>query len=123
MTISDVTKQVYIQECNEMIKSRKESGLTLRAWCEQNNIPKSTYSYRVHKAKEYALSLMEGSSIAPQALLETPEKPVINLAKVERPAKKNEYDIYIKTVQYEIGINATADPEHLRQILEVIKNA
>ena len=123
MTITDAKKKVYIQNCSEMMQAKQDSGLSLKEWCRQNGISESTYSYRIRRLREYALDLMQGPPKPPAAIPGNIEKPVINIAKIERAASKTSYDICIKTNVAEIGINNTACPEHVKMILEGLLHA
>ena len=44
--------QVHLQEWTVRFADQKASGLTVRQWCEQNNLSFHTYNYWKHLLKE-----------------------------------------------------------------------
>ena len=44
--------QIHLQEWTVRFADQKASGLTVRQWCEQNNLSFHTYNYWKHLLKE-----------------------------------------------------------------------
>lgn len=44
-----------------MLQSQKQSGLTVKQWCEEHGIRENAYYYRLRKVREAACTLLEQS--------------------------------------------------------------
>ena len=51
MEISEAKQYVKLREWSAMIQTCKASGLTVKAWCEENGIGKKTYYYRLKRVR------------------------------------------------------------------------
>ena len=51
--IAAVKKEVQLQNWSGMELSRRKSGLTVAAWCEEQQISRSVYYYRLRKVREH----------------------------------------------------------------------
>ena len=51
--ISAVKKEVQLQNWSVMELSRQKSGLSVAAWCEEQQISRSVYYYRLRKVREH----------------------------------------------------------------------
>ena len=60
MTVSEAKHMVHLQEWSQMIKARQESGLTVKAWCAQNDIALQTYYRRLRSVRK---DMLEQKSI------------------------------------------------------------
>ena len=56
--------QVRMQQWYSIIRSQKESGLTVDAFCEANNISKNRYFYWQKKLRETAIEIAGGFTIS-----------------------------------------------------------
>lgn len=63
--ISKVKKEVKLAQWAEMVKSRKESGLTVTDWCRQNGINLKTYYYRLKRLRQTVCNEIEQHDIVP----------------------------------------------------------
>ena len=54
--IAVVKDSVKYSSWMQMVKSCRESGLTVKHWCSQNNISSKTYYYRLKKVRTLILS-------------------------------------------------------------------
>lgn len=52
MNVRQKLHQVHLQEWAVRFADQKASGLTVRQWCEQNNLSFHTYNYWKHLLKE-----------------------------------------------------------------------
>ena len=50
--ITNVKRDVQLQEWSEQIKAQQESGMTVTAFCAQNGISPKTYYYHLRKVRE-----------------------------------------------------------------------
>ncbi len=53
--ITNVKRDVQLQEWTEQIKAHQESGMTVTAYCAQNGINIKTYYYHLRKVRERCL--------------------------------------------------------------------
>ncbi|MBR4626326.1 MAG: IS66 family insertion sequence element accessory protein TnpB [Ruminococcus sp.] len=53
--ITNVKREVKLQEWAEQIKAQQESGMTVRKWCAENGIIPKTYYYHLRKVREQCL--------------------------------------------------------------------
>ena len=53
--ITNVKRDVQLQEWTEQIKAQQESGMTVKAYCAQNGINIKTYYYHLRKVQEHCL--------------------------------------------------------------------
>ena len=44
-----------------MLQSQKQSGLTVKQWCEEHEIRDNAYYYRLRKVREAACTLLKGT--------------------------------------------------------------
>lgn len=95
------------------IKSQKQSGLTVGAWCVQQGTNRHTYYYRykvVMRALEERLSQSQPQPVRFAALpTPTPEKRTDSAA------------IRLRLGDLEVEIPAGADPSGIRSVIEALK--
>jgi hypothetical protein len=58
MTAREAKRQYRLKEWANMIEDRGQSGLTIRAWCSQNEISIRSYYYWLKQVREYAAMSM-----------------------------------------------------------------
>ena len=61
--ITKVDKEVQLKQWEQMVQSRKESGLTISKWCKENNMNPKTYYYRLRKVREASFKETETHEI------------------------------------------------------------
>ena len=49
MNVTDLKTQMHMQEWAKLIEARQDSGLSIKEWCRQNNLPESRYYYYLKK--------------------------------------------------------------------------
>ena len=59
MTISEVKRMARVSEWKGLIQEQKESGMTIRAWCEQNGFRENTYYYWLKIIRAEAIEQVE----------------------------------------------------------------
>ena len=72
MKVNEVTRAIQLQEWTSQIQERLQSGLTVRDWCEQHDIPTKTYYYRLRRVRE---ELLESAGPRNANALAIPDKP------------------------------------------------
>ena len=73
MNISEVKREYQLQEWSGMLHERKESGLSVKAWCAEHGITEHAYYYRLRKLRQAACTALEQAQ--PLQLAEVPLAP------------------------------------------------
>ena len=50
------------QKWFDLIQEARSSGLSDKAWCQQNNVPTSTFYYHIHKLRNKVVNLRSSCS-------------------------------------------------------------
>ena len=56
MTVREAKAAVHVQEWSQMVRQCQESGLTVKAWCDQNDIRPSCYYKRLAQVRKAVLA-------------------------------------------------------------------
>lgn len=113
-----VATQMRHRSWMEDYARQQESGLTVKAWCQENGITQKTFYYRLRVLREEACSLMNMEPNKP-AVRQEPEFVRVGLPK----AAGTSSGISIKLDSAEISISPDASNEHVRMVLEAIAHA
>lgn len=113
-----VAAQMRHRSWMEDYARQQESGLTVKAWCQENGITQKTFYYRLKVLREEACSLMNMEPNKPAARQE-PEFVRVGLPKAAGASS----GIMIKLDSAEISISPDASNEHVRMVLEAIAHA
>ena len=73
MKISEVKQEYQLQEWSGMLREQKESGLSVKAWCQEQGIAEHIYYYRLRKLRQAACTALEQAQ--PLQLAEVPLAP------------------------------------------------
>ena len=68
MTISEVKRMARVREWKGLIQEQKESGMTIRAWCEQNGFRENTYYYWLKIIRAEAIEQVEKNAALLRAI-------------------------------------------------------
>ncbi len=112
-----VATQMRHRSWMEDYARQQDSGLTVKAWCQENGITQKTFYYRLKVLREEACSLM---NMEPN---KTAVKPAPEFVRVGLPAAGSTSGIRIKLDSAEISISPDASNEHVRMVLEAIAHA
>ena len=99
-----IRKQVRLEEWAEMVRARRNSGLSVRRWCTENGVNQKTYYYRLQKVREFFCE--EHHDIVPLAY------------DVPTPASS---DIKIQSGNMNISMPCSISPEILSAAIEALK--
>lgn len=113
-----VATQMRHRSWMEEYVRQQESGLTVKAWCQENGIAQKTFYYRLKVLREEACSLMKAEPNKP-AVKQEPEFVRVGLPK----AAGTSSGIRIKLDSAEISISPDASNDHVRMVLEAIAHA
>ena len=73
MKISEVKKEYQLQEWSGMLREQKESGLSVKQWCQERGLAEHIYYYRLRKLRQAACTALEQAQ--PIQLAEVPLAP------------------------------------------------
>lgn len=118
MNVIEIKTQMHMEEWSKLIETRQDSGLSIKEWCQQNNVPESQYYYYLRKLR---LAACEGLPEKQQE--ETPFALVPKHACVSRPVIAEGSNIKITLQNAVVEIGAEAKEAHVRLALEVLLHA
>ena len=114
--IREATRQFRIQQWTKIIHDRAESGMTIKDYCNQNNLSRDAYFYWAKVIKEEALK-----NLPAQQFVEVPAVQDLPQVSQTAPAYTTELKLQIKDVS--ITVTDSTSPALLSRTLEVIRNA
>ncbi|MBR3400880.1 MAG: IS66 family insertion sequence element accessory protein TnpB [Parasporobacterium sp.] len=112
----EATRQFRIQQWAKIIQDKNQSGLTVKEYCEKNNLTRDTYFYWAKIVKEDALR-----SLPVQRFVELPSAPVPASVTPDPAAVPSELRIQIRDVS--VIVTDSTSPALLSRTLGVIRNA
>lgn len=62
-----VTQEVRLRQWSELVREQKNSGRSIKSWCEERGIPRQQYFYWQRKLREAACTLMRREAPGTQA--------------------------------------------------------
>ena len=101
--ITEIKTRVSLQEWQQRVLDCQNSGMSVKAWCQQNGISTGSYYFHLRKIRE---SVLEENQIIP---LEPP-KPVSSTG------------IRIESAGITITLPETVTPEQLAAVLSALKS-
>ena len=115
MNVTDLKTQMHMQEWAKLVEARQDSGLTIKEWCQQNNLPESRYYYYLKKLR---LSACEGS--ASESRDESQFALVPKHARLSNAAASGYGRIKITLPNAVVEIGVGADEAQVKSTLEVL---
>lgn len=115
--VSKVKQSLHKEKWLSIIKECQSSGMTIRAWCQQNNIKEATYYRNLQKLR---------SEICGQLpiTVSEPEKPVVfHPLQVETPIPNSKPAITIRRGNTTIEINNNASKETVETVLKALESS
>lgn len=116
-TMKAAKHEIQKQQWREMIKRHKESGLTIRQWCEENNISHGKYYYWLRVIREE--SLIQAGTLAVSGQTQFAELKRTIEEKSQSP--HNGTCAVIRSNGNEVEILNGADPNTLEAILKILR--
>ena len=122
--------QIHLQEWTVRFADQKASGLTVRQWCEQNNLSFHTYNYWKHLLKEEVVD-QTLPDIVPLSLpvlsdsgssLET-AAPDIRSIRANRSIRSNNSDVQMQINGISIEIDPSVSEEFLYKLIRAVCHA
>lgn len=120
MKITNLKTQMHMQEWAKLIEARQDSGLGIKQWCQQNNLPESQYYYYLKKLRLLACESlpMERRDESHFALV-----PNHARARVRNPVVTRSGNIKITLSNAVVEISEGADEAQVKFTLEVLLDA
>ena len=100
--IMEIRRQVRLSQWSAMVREREESGLSVKAYCEQTGIAAKTYYYRLRKLREAAVE---------QARFEATQPELVQFTPPAEYAVGQAQSIVIKTADTTIEIPVNVQPD------------
>lgn len=121
--------QVHLQEWTVRFADQKASGLTVRQWCEQNNLSFHTYNYWKHLLKEEVVE-QALPDIVPLSLpvlsdsdsLES-APPEIRSIRANRSIRSNDSNVQMQINGVSIKIDTSVSEEFLSKLIRAVCHA
>ena len=101
--ITEIKTRVSLQEWQQRILDCQSSGMSVKAWCQQNGIRTGSYYFHLRKIRE---SVLEENQI----ISLNPSKPV------------SSSEIHIESDGITITLPETVSPEQLTAVLSALKS-
>lgn len=113
------------EEWLQLITDCRQSGLADNVWCEQNNVPPSSFYNAVTRLRKKACAIPETSvpSDNTYALDFTSRQEVVRVDLCPDPATplNNSHTIELMMDNFRVKISNAADPGLLAEILRILK--
>ena len=110
--------QVHLQEWTVRFADQKASGLTVRQWCEQNNLSFHTYNYWKHLLKEEVVdqALPDIVPVSVPALSES-----VHSLEITKPEiRSNSSNVEMQVHGISIEIDASVSEEFLSKLIKAV---
>ena len=122
--------QIHLQEWTVRFADQKASGLTVRQWCEQNNLSFHTYNYWKHLLKEEVgdqtlpdiVPLSLPVLTDPGSSLET-TTPDIRSIRANRAIRSNDSNIKLQINGVSIEIDTSVSEQFLTKLIRAVCHA
>ena len=118
MKVTDLKTQMHMQEWTKLIEARQGSGLSIKEWCRQNNLPESQYYYYLKKLRLAACEAFPSERQDGAQFALVPKQ-----ARVSNPIITGAGNIKITLLNAVVEISEGADEAQVKYTLEVLLNA
>ena len=120
--------QIHLQEWTVRFADQKASGLTVRQWCEQNNLSFHTYNYWKHLLKEEVVDqvLPDIVSIPVSAVPEyqsSLEATEVNSIRSNCAIRANQFFVKLNINGISIEMDDSVSVEFLSKLLKAMRYA
>lgn len=122
--------QIKLQQWAEHFRNQASSGLTIKAWCTENNITIHTYNYWKHRLKQEYLdsALSDNHEIVPLTMNHPLPAVPINpqaqpLSHVLRDSRDSSDVLSISAGDIVLHVGSSVSVEHLLRILKAVRHA
>ena len=127
MKIQKIKRQLQLEEWASQINAQRQSGMSVKQWCEAAGLGHKNFYYRIRKVQEEMLEALESKSSKSQkselSLLNNKELPILHEAPVFAPVSMPQVKGAAVTVwigSYAVDVQNGADGTTVEQILRVV---
>ena len=122
--------QIHLQEWTVRFADQKASGLTVRQWCEQNNLSFHTYNYWKHLLKEEVVeqTLPDIVPLSLPLLSDSDSSsgttaPEIRSIRANRSIRSNDSNVQMQINGVSIEIDTSVSEEFLTKLIRAVCHA
>lgn len=119
--------QIKLQQWADRFRDQASSGLTVKAWCAENNITIHTYNYWKHQLKQEYLdsALSDDHEIVPLTMNHPLTTASLNLPlqPLSRDSHNSGGTISISAGDIVLHVGSSVSAEHLLRILKAVRHA
>lgn len=121
--------QVHLQEWTVRFADQKASGLTVRQWCEKNNLSFHTYNYWKHLLKEEVVDqalpdiVPLSRPVFPDSAPSLETAPEIRSIRTNRAIRSNDSDVKMQINGVSIEIDISVSEEFLGKLIRAVCHA
>ena len=121
MTTLQVRDKYKMQQWAEIIKECRSSGLPVKQWCSQNNVPEGSYYYWLKKARKMAIeSLPETTNTKSVQCVSTEQ--TTTFTKITLPQISNENDVTLTLNGVTLTFKNSASSELIHCIFSEVRS-
>ena len=118
--IMEIRQQVRLKQWSAMVREREDSGLSVKAYCQQAGIATKTYYYRLHRLREAAikqtqLGAVQPTTSQPELVQYTPPTGYVT--------DPTSHSIVIKTSSTTVEIPVNTSPEVVAAAVSFLKQS
>ncbi len=88
MSTKEMARQVRLTHWGQVMRERKESGKSIRAWCRENDIKEKTFYYWQRRLREAACEQFAEAQSPCGVSLAAPRFAEVRLASAKRPVSE-----------------------------------
>ena len=117
MRAKEMTQQVRLAHWSGVMKTRSESGESVRQWCRENGIKEKTYYYLQRKLREVACERIGKYSLSQETAISATQFAEVKLIEPQKPScKESELCIEIGTIK--LTASSNYPPENVAEIIK-----
>ena len=118
MSVSNVTREYRLSQWFPIVKACRESGLSVKEWCKQNNIIDHQFYYWQRKLREVASEAISVDEGNPSRFVQLPTTTCTSTVSSE-PFKTS---MIVRVGNASIELSDHVQPEMLAQVLKVLSD-
>lgn len=116
----EATRQFRIQQWTQIIHDCAQSGMTIKAYCEKNNLSRDAYFYWARIIKEKAITEL---TVADQHFVELPAGQTTGILSTYSEPVPESSELRLTIGQIQITVTERTSTALLSRTLEVVRNA
>ena len=118
--VSIAKSELRFQQWTKLVAECQSSQMTVKAWCELNNINIKTYYYWLHKIRAKALGNAPVPTVSQEpASIEPPVK--FRKLEVQTPVSGMQAAVVIRLPQASVEVSAGTDQQTVEAVLRALR--